>query len=104
MQQEELVKQARMRAATQRVPAALAFDQKKRVDALRAAQEAAGAPAASAPAKPSAPSASAAPAQAQPAERRAPAAAGLDTPPAGRNDPCPCGSGKKYKKCHGQGL
>ena len=24
-------------------------------------------------------------------------------PPAGRNDPCPCGSGKKYKKCHGAG-
>jgi tetratricopeptide (TPR) repeat protein len=22
-------------------------------------------------------------------------------PPVGRNDPCPCGSGKKYKKCHG---
>lgn len=22
-------------------------------------------------------------------------------PLAGRNDPCPCGSGKKYKKCHG---
>jgi preprotein translocase subunit SecA len=22
---------------------------------------------------------------------------------AGRNDPCPCGSGKKYKKCHGAG-
>ena len=21
----------------------------------------------------------------------------------GRNDPCPCGSGKKYKKCHGGG-
>jgi hypothetical protein len=21
--------------------------------------------------------------------------------PVGRNDPCPCGSGKKYKKCHG---
>jgi preprotein translocase subunit SecA len=21
----------------------------------------------------------------------------------GRNDPCPCGSGKKYKKCHGSG-
>jgi preprotein translocase subunit SecA len=20
----------------------------------------------------------------------------------GRNDPCPCGSGKKYKKCHGK--
>ena len=23
-------------------------------------------------------------------------------PPAGRNDPCPCGSGKKYKLCHGK--
>ncbi len=23
--------------------------------------------------------------------------------PVGRNDPCPCGSGKKYKKCHGAG-
>ena len=22
----------------------------------------------------------------------------------GRNDPCPCGSGKKYKKCCGRGL
>ncbi len=22
--------------------------------------------------------------------------------PPGRNDPCPCGSGKKYKKCHGK--
>jgi preprotein translocase subunit SecA len=22
----------------------------------------------------------------------------------GRNDPCPCGSGKKYKKCHGTGT
>ena len=20
----------------------------------------------------------------------------------GRNEPCPCGSGKKYKKCHGK--
>lgn len=25
-----------------------------------------------------------------------------DMPKIGRNDPCPCGSGKKYKKCHGQ--
>ena len=25
-----------------------------------------------------------------------------DTPKVGRNDPCPCGSGKKYKKCHGR--
>ncbi|GAA4325267.1 preprotein translocase subunit SecA [Mucilaginibacter gynuensis] len=25
-------------------------------------------------------------------------------PKIGRNDPCPCGSGKKYKNCHGVGL
>ncbi len=25
-------------------------------------------------------------------------------PKIGRNDPCPCGSGKKYKSCHGQHL
>jgi preprotein translocase subunit SecA len=25
-----------------------------------------------------------------------------DTPRVGRNDPCPCGSGKKYKHCHGK--
>ena len=24
-----------------------------------------------------------------------------ETPKVGRNDPCPCGSGKKYKRCHG---
>ncbi len=41
---------------------------------------------------------------------RAPVAAGAvaapnpapKKPPVGRNDPCPCGSGKKYKKCHGK--
>jgi preprotein translocase subunit SecA len=27
-----------------------------------------------------------------------------DEPKVGRNDPCPCGSGKKYKKCHGAGA
>ena len=26
------------------------------------------------------------------------------TPHVGRNDPCPCGSGLKYKNCHGKGL
>ncbi|MDH3213483.1 MAG: SEC-C metal-binding domain-containing protein [Myxococcales bacterium] len=40
-------------------------------------------------------------------------AVGSDSPPrpvqrsvpkVGRNDPCPCGSGKKYKKCHGAGA
>ncbi len=30
---------------------------------------------------------------------RVPTLQRADTP--GRNDPCPCGSGKKYKKCHG---
>lgn len=25
-----------------------------------------------------------------------------ETPKVGRNEPCPCGSGKKYKKCHGR--
>ena len=30
---------------------------------------------------------------------RSPAFAG---PKVGRNDPCPCGSGKKYKHCHGK--
>jgi len=34
----------------------------------------------------------------QEATRQTPSAHG---PKVGRNDPCPCGSGKKYKKCHG---
>ena len=34
-----------------------------------------------------------------PAEAPKPVRAGAKV---GRNDPCPCGSGKKYKKCHGQ--
>ena len=34
------------------------------------------------------------PKPAQPIERH--------TPKVGRNDPCPCGSGKKYKHCHGK--
>jgi preprotein translocase subunit SecA len=25
-----------------------------------------------------------------------------EVPKVGRNDPCPCGSGKKYKQCHGK--
>ncbi|WP_411877388.1 preprotein translocase subunit SecA [Polaromonas sp. YR568] len=34
-------------------------------------------------------------------QRRAPAVPVGDVPRVGRNDPCPCGSGKKYKNCHG---
>lgn len=37
----------------------------------------------------------------QPPVKRQPVQAG---PKIGRNDLCPCGSGKKYKNCHGQGL
>lgn len=28
----------------------------------------------------------------------------VNAPKVGRNDPCPCGSGKKFKNCHGRGL
>ena len=31
-----------------------------------------------------------------------PATAVQDVPKVGRNDPCPCGSGQKYKACHGK--
>jgi len=31
-----------------------------------------------------------------------PATLANGVPKAGRNDPCPCGSGKKYKQCHGR--
>ncbi|NLC85168.1 MAG: preprotein translocase subunit SecA [Ruminococcaceae bacterium] len=37
------------------------------------------------------------------ADGAAPAPARRDQYKAGRNDPCPCGSGKKYKNCHGRG-
>ncbi|HLT63900.1 MAG TPA: preprotein translocase subunit SecA, partial [Pseudohongiella sp.] len=37
--------------------------------------------------------------QAQAADQQAPFV--RDEPKVGRNDPCPCGSGKKYKQCHG---
>ncbi|MCY4477694.1 MAG: preprotein translocase subunit SecA [Gammaproteobacteria bacterium] len=46
-------------------------------------------------------------AEARPSRRRPPrAAAPVQTyrrarPRVGRNEPCPCGSGKKYKRCHG---
>ncbi len=31
-----------------------------------------------------------------------PTTVAADLPRVGRNDPCPCGSGKKYKQCHGK--
>ncbi len=36
------------------------------------------------------------------AEQDKPQQARRDTEKVGRNDPCPCGSGQKYKKCHGR--
>jgi preprotein translocase subunit SecA len=42
-------------------------------------------------------------AQAPQGEAAKPQTIRVETPKVGRNDPCPCGSGKKYKKCHGVG-
>jgi preprotein translocase subunit SecA len=41
-----------------------------------------------------------APPQAQPSEPVAPFV--REQPKVGRNEPCPCGSGKKFKQCHGR--
>ena len=45
------------------------------------------------------------PAASAPMGRSRPAAHHIESeqPKVGRNDPCPCGSGKKYKKCCGAG-
>ena len=54
---------------------------------------------------PAAPAASAAaPAEAAPAEQEIvlpSVTIRRETPKVGRNEPCPCGSGKKFKSCHG---
>jgi preprotein translocase subunit SecA len=76
---------ARAPAAPQPVSAGHAFDLKRRLDAIQRAKEAqaqatSGGSSGSAPAKPT-------------------QVAKVD-----RNDPCPCGSGRKYKKCHGASL
>jgi len=96
---EKAMRQAQMRAAAQRTPAALAFDRQRRMEQLRAAQ-------AQARSQAGAQTAGGAP----PSGGQAPGASGATGAPGtsapdgvGRNDPCPCGSGKKYKKCHGQG-
>jgi preprotein translocase subunit SecA len=103
------------------VPASHAFDYFKRAQALaqreqKASAVAEQAPAAQAPDAAEATHAGASlPAQ---AENGSPAPARSAVPPprsaqasqrapavpvVGRNDPCPCGSGQKYKKCHGKG-
>jgi len=40
-------------------------------------------------------------AQQQPVQAAAPQPFTREQPKVGRNEPCPCGSGKKYKQCHG---
>ncbi|MFY1068351.1 preprotein translocase subunit SecA [Enterococcus sp. AD013-P3] len=40
----------------------------------------------------------------QPEEEQTQKQAPVHVEKVGRNDPCPCGSGKKYKNCHGKGL
>jgi preprotein translocase subunit SecA len=40
--------------------------------------------------------------QQRPVAAAAAMAAAGGMPRVGRNDPCPCGSGKKFKHCHGQ--
>jgi preprotein translocase subunit SecA len=90
MARERAIRQAQMRAAAQRTPAAFAFDRQRRVEQLRAAQaQARGAPGPG-------------PAPAGGPQTGAPPAPLPGADAIGRNDPCPCGSGKKYKKCHGQ--
>jgi preprotein translocase subunit SecA len=113
---------ARARAAAVRarpaqfVPASRAFDVAKRQQMLAQMQQKAQ-PQAQTP-QPGPDSAvppagetngNAAPAQHAPAAGAArgpapkPAAQRAHVPAVGRNDPCPCGSGQKYKKCHGKG-
>ena len=38
----------------------------------------------------------------RPAQPAQPQTIHRETPKVGRNDPCPCGSGKKFKNCHGR--
>jgi preprotein translocase subunit SecA len=40
--------------------------------------------------------------QTEQASAGAPPGAKREADKVGRNDPCPCGSGKKYKRCHGK--
>ena len=99
---------ARPAPAARRVTASQAFDAMAQQRRAQQAQESQTAKKAS----PASPAAVAQPASPGPATRtanRAPSSRPLPKAPAapaplvGRNDPCPCGSGKKYKKCHGAG-
>jgi preprotein translocase subunit SecA len=60
-----------------------------------------GPAAAAAAAPPGAPPSPFAPRQTGPPQPSKPQTVVRQGDKVGRNDPCPCGSGKKYKKCHG---
>ena len=75
----------RRRPQARPVAASAAFDLKRRNEMLRKAQEATRE---SGPAKGD--------------EKPQPPVPATTVKDVGRNDPCPCGSGKKYKKCHGR--
>ena len=103
--QQQMMRQAMRPAA----PASAAFDVMRRRQAVAAQQQAAQQQAGQAESGGGggAASAASAPPKAAPARPAPPAKepiAGLspeEMEAIGRNDPCPCGSGKKYKKCHG---
>ena len=112
---------ARRRAAAA-VPPSRAFDMMKRRQAIAQAQQQATATAEEPEAKQEAPAESAPQDSAPAPEAKAPEKAAQEPQAAeasqepqepqepeesyegvGRNDPCPCGSGQKFKKCHGKG-
>ncbi len=113
-QQQQQQARRPARPAARRISASQAFDamrfRQAQIEAAQRARAAQGAPeapaagAATAEAPAEGTSEGAAPAAPQqPAEQRPrtpPVPAGA-VKAVGRNDPCPCGSGKKYKKCHG---
>ncbi|MEX1024167.1 MAG: preprotein translocase subunit SecA [Planctomycetota bacterium] len=84
---------ARARSQAQRAPASSAFDQARRMEQAREAQARAGEGARETPR----PEGASAPKPAAGASPQSPSEVAV----VGRNDACPCGSGKKYKKCHG---
>jgi preprotein translocase subunit SecA len=82
------------------VPASQQFDLARRQQALAQAREQQAGSGGSAPAAPSAPATSAPAASAAAQRMLTP----KDLEGVGRNDACPCGSGQKFKKCHGRDL
>lgn len=105
---QQLQQQQAMRQAQRGPAASAAFDVMRRRKAMEEQQRAQQEAAAGKGAEGEASSQGAAPRPA-PAQRPAAAATaqksaalGPEFRDAGRNDPCPCGSGKKFKKCHGK--